>query len=328
MPNEIVPRTSSGLPAVPASDVVEAFLAGRKPRTLKSYKFDLSDFARFAGAPSEAAAAELLLAAGHGEANRVALAYLAHMKDRKPKLATATVARRLATLRSMVKFARMTGRVAWSLDVKSDRVKPYRDTSGPGDEGWSKIRTKARELASTPDTTRRPRMDRSKRDLALVLLLHNLGLRRGECVALDLDDVRLDESKVMVIGKGKTEEESLTLPHRTREALADWIETRGEEPGPLFVRMDPAADGGLQRLTGDSVWRMVKKLSKRAGLKREAKPHGLRHHAITSLDEKTNSNRTKMQRFSRHAKGDTLDSYIDNRRDDAGAMAQLLDDDE
>jgi integrase/recombinase XerC len=63
-------------------------------------------------------------------------------------------------------------------------------------------------------------------------------------------------------------------------------------------------------------------------MRREARPHGLRHHAITILDEKTHINTTMMQRFSRHAKGDTLDKYIDNRRDDAGAMAPLLDDDE
>ncbi len=326
MPNEIVPRPLPPLPAVSADDVLNEFLAGRNPRTLEAYKFDLSDFARFTGAPSEAAAIELLLAAGHGEANRVAMKYKAHMKDRK--LATATIARRLAALRSMVTFARTIGRIVWSLDVKSPRVTSYRDTSGPGNDGWAMIRATSRELASTPDTTRRPRADRSKRDLALVTLLHDLGLRRGECVALDLEDVRLDERKVMVIGKGKTEKTALTFPDKTRDILADWIATRGDEPGPLFIRMDPAAEGVLERLTGDSVCRMVKRLSKRAGLSREARPHGLRHHAITRLDEKTNSNTTKMQAFSRHAKRETLGKYIDNRRDDAGDMARLLADDE
>jgi integrase/recombinase XerC len=326
MPNEIVPRQSPPLPAASANDVLNEFLAGRNPRTLEAYKFDLGDFARFTGAPSEAAAIELLLVAGPGEANRVAIAYKANMVTRK--LATATIARRLAALRSMVRFARTTGRIVWALDVKSPRVTSYRDTSGPGNEGWGMIRAKSRELASTPDTTRRPRADRSKRDLALISLLHDLGLRRGECVALDLDDVRLDEFEVMVIGKGKTEKERHTLPEKTRNILADWIAIRGDKPGPLFIRMDPGAEGGLERLTGDSVCRMVKRLSKCAGLNREARPHGLRHHAITWLDEKTNSNRTKMKKFSRHAKGDTLDKYIDNRRDDAGDMARLLADDE
>jgi hypothetical protein len=49
----------------------------------------------------------------------------------------------------------------------------------------------------------------------------------------------------------------LTLPGPTAEALAAWLAFRGEEPGPLFTRLDP---GGRGRLTAASVYQIVRQL--------------------------------------------------------------------
>ena len=54
--------------------------------------------------------------------------------------------------------------------------------------------------------------------------MHDLGLRRGECVELDLADVELvDNPAVSIVGKGKTESKRLTLAPRPCAALHDWI---------------------------------------------------------------------------------------------------------
>ncbi len=325
MSNELVPVF--GPPTLPASttaDVVQSFLEGRNERTMRAYKLDLDDFARFVNAPGltatsrAAAAVEALLASGHGSANRTADAYRAHLAKRG--LAASTIARRLSALRAMVKVARRIGRVAWALDVEGPKSTPYRDTRGPGLDGWRTILAKATRMAVTPQ---------GKRDLALVRLMHDLGLRRGECIALDMADVSLDTNPatISIIGKGQTEQTRLTLPQRPREALRDWIATRGDEPGPVFVRLDPGAGAGLERLTGDSVCRMVRTLSRRAGLAREARPHGLRHQGITRLLDLVAGDVRKVQRFSRHAKIETVMRYDDARRDDAGHLAGLLGDD-
>ena len=117
-------------------------------------------------------------------------------------------------------------------------------SAGPGQDGWKKMVTKSRELASKPDKPGgRPAADRSKRDLALVRLMHDMGLRRGECIALDLADVSFEDSKVSVIGKGKSEPVQLTVPETTLKTLREWVAVRGDEPGPLFTRMDPGARG-------------------------------------------------------------------------------------
>jgi integrase/recombinase XerC len=259
-------------------------------------------------------AVELLLTAGQGNANAAALAYRTHLKERG--LAPATIARRLAALRGMVKLARTLGRVAWSLDIQGPKSDVYRDTSGPGLGGWRSMLEVAKASATTP---------RGKRNLAILRLLHDNGLRRGEAVSLDVDDVDLEGGTVAVIGKGKEQAVRLTLSDAARAALADWLEARGREPGPLFVRCD-GADGmpGPGRLDAGNVYRMVRAVGRRAGVTRGARPHGLRHLSISRLLDLTAGDVRRVQRFSRHSKIETLLRYDDNRRDDHGTLARML----
>jgi integrase/recombinase XerC len=163
------------------------------------------------------------------------------------------------------------------------------------------------------------------RDLAIIRLLHDLGLRRGELVALDLADVELvpGAASVAIVGKGQTEATHLTLPDPTRHALANWVERHGEEPGPLFVRLDRAASGP-DRLTDTAVFLVVRALGRKAGLSRPTRPHGLRHEAITRALDRTHGDIRTVQRFSRHADPKTLLRYDDCRRDLAGDVARLV----
>jgi integrase/recombinase XerC len=316
MSDELAIRSEASVPKL-SSDVLDAFLSGRNDNTLEAYAFDLEDFARFVDAASPGSAVDGLLAMGHGHANRVVLGYRAHLTDRK--LATATIARRIAALRSMVKLARQIGRVEWTLDVESPKVTKYRDTSGPGLEGWFKLRDKGKELAT--------KTAQGKRDIALLHLMHDSCLRRGECVGLDLVDVDLERGQVAIVGKGKSEREWLTISAQAKDALVQWIAARGDEPGPLFIRLDPAATG-IERITGDSVNRIVNKLGAKSGLKRKVRAHGLRHQGITRALDLTNGNVRMVQGLSRHADPRTLMKYDDSRRDDAGTLAQMLGNDQ
>jgi integrase/recombinase XerC len=325
--NELVPiepDAPGALAVGSTADVVAAWLSGRNPRTLRAYRFDLDDFARFVQAPSPAAAVEALLTGGHGLANRMALAYLANLKARD--LAPATIARRLAALRSLVKVARLIGRVTWSIDVESPKVTPYRNTAGPSQGVWKDIHDDARRRAGVP------RLEvEGKRNLALLLLLHDRVLRRGEAVALDLADVDLTAEpygSIDIVGKGKAESESITLNKRTRDALKDWIGVRGPDPGPLFIRLDRAAGDQPGRLSGDAVNRMVRRSSWWVGQERETRAHGLRHAGITRALDKTGGNVRTVKKFSRHAKIDTLLRYDDNRSDVAGDITRMFDDDD
>lgn len=288
--------------------LLDDFLSGRNERTLQAYRQDLEDFRAFVGTATPDDAAALLLSHGHGHANELALRFKAHLLERG--LAPATVNRRLAALRSLVKLARTLGFVPWSLEVANVRTEAYRDTRGPGRSGYRRLLD---ELDKRLDA-------KAVRDRAVVRLLYDVALRRGEVVSLDLEDVDLEAGTVAVLGKGKTERSTLSLPKLTVEALAAWLEVRGDEPGPLFVNFDRAGKGG--RLTGRSVARLVAELGKAVGL--DVRPHGLRHAAITEALDLTNGNARAVQRFSRHAKLETLLRYDDNRQDLGGEVAQLV----
>jgi len=288
--------------------IVESFLAGRTPRTLEAYRQDLQDFARFIGAENLDAAARLLLSRGRGPANETAHSYRADLLARG--LSPSTVNRRLAALRSLVKVSRLFGLSDFSLEVESVKSQGYRDTKGPGRDG---VRLLLNEISRKEDK-------KAKRDLALVRLLYDLGLRRGEAVALDLEDVDLKAGTVSIMGKGRTERESLTLPDPTKASLEGWISTRGPESGPLFVNFDRASKGS--RLTGRSVARILAEIGDAVGL--VVRPHGLRHAAVTEALDVTGGNVRKVQRFSRHKDLRVLTLYDDNRQDFGGEVARLV----
>ena len=165
MSNELVTlKIAAGLPALPGqADVAAAFLESLTAETRRAYGADLNDFARFLRMDDSAAAATMLWGLTRGQANAYALGYRTDMTTRG--LAPSTIRRRLSALRSIVAFARTIGEIDWSLDVKSPRVVPYRDTTGPGGDGWLAMLAKAK--ASAKLGTAKGGTAKGQRDLAL-----------------------------------------------------------------------------------------------------------------------------------------------------------------
>jgi integrase/recombinase XerC len=307
---ELVPYRPvlSSVPAVVEVDVVAAFLSGRNLLTIRAYRADLEDFATFVGVSTVEEAAEMLLGSRQGDANALALAWRTALVDRK--LAAATVNRRLAALRSLVKLGRRLGRVPWTLDVDNLQAQAYRDTRGPGRVGFMAMLGR---LADRTDA-------KAVRDRAIFRLLFNLGLRRAEVVSLDLEHVDLAAPSLSILGKGRTARELLTLPAVLVRALADWIAIRGSAPGPLFHGVHRGSTGA--RLTSCGLYRTVVETGRAAGVK--VRPHGLRHAAITEVLTLNNGNFRAAAKFSRHRSINILAVYDDAREDMAGAMAKLL----
>ena len=119
---------------------------------------------------------------------------------------------------------------------------------------------------------------------------------------------------------GPGQEVQLTRSEPTCAALAAWLAVRGDEPGPLFRPLDRSCRGG--RLSGTSLYRIVPRLGDRAGLK--ARPHGLRHAAITEALDLTGGDVRAVQRFSRHRNAQTLLRHDDSRQDLAGDVARRV----
>ena len=295
-----------------ADDLVAAFLAGRSAQTLDAYGRDLADFAAWCGAGAAEDAARALLSGTAGQANATALGYKAALIDRG--LAPATVNRRLASLRSLVAFGRTVGAINWGLSVTNERVISYRDTAGPGVEGF-----KAMLVA-----VERRQDAKGLRDRAILRTLFDLALRVSELVNLDLEHVDLQSGTVSIVGKGRRDRQTLTLSPAATMALRAWILARGQDDGPLFTNDDRAGQGS-GRLTRQGVHKLIHKLGADVGLK--VWPHGLRHTAITSavkLAQAAGIGLDEVRDYSRHADLKTLMIYRDRDRNVQGKLAGLV----
>jgi site-specific recombinase XerC len=166
----------------------------------------------------------------------------------------------------------------------------------------------------------------ARRDRAILALLFDLGLRRGELCGLDLADVeRNQESKpaaVWIKGKGHQEKQRLTVPAATGRILADWLEIRRAWAGALFHRLDGHLTTS-SRLSGTAVYLIVRQLGRAARVLRPVRPHGLRHSAATTAPDYGRDVRD-VQRFTRHKSLDMVLRYDDQLRDTAGEIADLL----
>jgi integrase/recombinase XerC len=291
-------------------DMFGLFLSGRSARTARAYERDLRDFASAMSVPSPCSALAHLLGGEAGAANKLALAYKAQMLARN--LAPATINRRLATLGSAAGLARTFGVVSWSLSVERMKVRALRDTRGPG---VNNVRKLIDAMAARTDAM-------TRRDLAIVRMLFDLGLRRSEVVTLDIEHLNLEASRVAVLAKGRVERELMTLPPETTSAIRSWIEVRGQHPGALFHNLDRAHKNRC-RLSDRSVARAVKRAGKLVGVV-ALRPHGLRHAAITHALDLTSGDVRSVQKFSRHADPKTLLRYDDNREDLAGRVAKMI----
>jgi integrase len=119
-----------------------------------------------------------------------------------------------------------------------------------------------------------------RRDLAIMLLLVRLGMRRGEVARLRLEDIDWRGGELVVCGKGPRVER-LPLPSDVGEALVAYLRDgrpSGTETRAVFMRVRaPRA-----AMTPYGITQVVVSASKRAGLG-EVTAHRLRHTAACEL---------------------------------------------
>ncbi len=124
-----------------------------------------------------------------------------------------------------------------------------------------------------------------RRDLAMVELLYGAGLRVGELVAINMDDLSLSERMLRVRGKGRKERLvpfgrcaagaiKNYLPHRSH-----WRRSIESDDDPVFVNQR----GG--RLSDRSVRRVLNTAVERTADLHRLHPHSLRHAFATHLLE-------------------------------------------
>jgi len=155
------------------------------------------------------------------------------------------------------------------------------------------------------------------RDAALLATLYAGGLRRSEAVALDLGDydpTYSDDAGALTVRHGKGHKQRLVYLHNGgRTAMGDWLALRGQEPGPLFLRVRKGGVRVQARLTDQAVLDILQRRCAQAGVK-VCSPHDLRRSMISDLLD-AGADISTVQKLAGHSNVTTTQRY--DRRGEA-----------
>jgi integrase/recombinase XerC len=270
-------------PVVPLMQEFHRYLSvehNASPHTLDAYRRDLTQFFAFLVHHLEAQAAispSPNLSSMANIDHRSVRAYLAELHQRG--LVSATVARKLAALRTYFKFLRREG-------VCTNTV--FDEIAVPRFHRKMPAFLSEQEMAHLLDHVEADSV-LQLRDLAILELLYAAGVRVSELTGLNRDDLDLEQRIMRVRGKGGKERllpigsaalvalqsylaryDQLAAPHQQVGRPLQWLQ-------PLFLN----ARGG--RLSVRSVGSIVARAASEIGQLQGISPHAFRHSFATHL---------------------------------------------
>ena len=127
----------------------------------------------------------------------------------------------------------------------------------------------------------------SQRDRAIIMLLWDSAGRVSEIMDLNTGSVQFDQYGAVVVVDGKTGMRRIRLIDSVPD-LQNWLNmhpNRDDPKAPLFVTTRNYGDAP-RRVDVRTVQNMLKTAAKRAGIKKNIHPHGLRHAKLTDLVKK------------------------------------------
>ena len=228
--------------------LVALWLHGRSEATQRAYAADLAAFFAHAQRPLHA----------------VTLGDMQAFQDALTGLATATQARRLSAVKSLLSFGHKTGYLPVNVGA-AIRLPKVRQTL-------------AERILDADAVHDMLALERGPRNKALLRLLYLGGLRISEACGLRVRDLseRGDAGQVTVFGKGGKTRAVLLKASLWQDLAA----LRGADPDAALFR---SREGGT--LDPSQVHRIVKAAAKRSGLPPAVSAHWLRHaHVSHALD--------------------------------------------
>jgi len=193
-----------------------------------------------------------------------------------------TVNRRLASLATLMKWAKESGQIEHDPTGNIHAV----PQTNPGPRYLDKKEQYALQRAIEKDMQlarlRYPKRWVSRqRDAAMVVFLLHTGLRLSEALTLQLGDVQLAERKGQVLvrqGKGGRVR-TVPLNVQARKALQEWLAVRPGSGSHVWVQVEGEPSDGL---SNRSVQRVLVRIGQDAGLE-HLTPHVLRHTFAKNL---------------------------------------------
>lgn len=143
-----------------------------------------------------------------------------------------------------------------------------------------KVTKKVKEAYSDEDLERLRDGCRYLRDLTILEFLFSTGMRIGELVKLNRNDIDFDERECIVLGKGDKERVTF-FDARTKLHLQEYLASRDDDNPALFVSIRKPAT----RITAGGMEIMMKRLGLRTNVD-HCHPHRFRRSCATTALEK------------------------------------------
>lgn len=143
---------------------------------------------------------------------------------------------------------------------------------------------------------------RESRDLAMIDLLYSTGMRVGELVNLNIEDIDLERRECVVYGKGD-KERRVYFDAKAKVHLKEYIESRKDEEAALFVTLNAPH----RRLKISGVEIRVRELGRSVALDR-IHPHKFRRTMATRAIDK-GMPIEQVQKILGHSQIDTTMQY-------------------
>jgi len=152
----------------------------------------------------------------------------------------------------------------------------------------------------------------AKRNDAILKLFYSSGIRIGELVNLDLEDLNLEESQIKVLGKGG-KEAYCPITREAAKALSAYLKARNRRHNSNNSALFISRAG--KRISKREIQRFIPRYAKQAGITKKVSPHTLRHSIATHLLNQGMDLRY-VQAFLRHASISSTQIYthVSNRR--------------
>lgn len=236
---------------------------GLAENTLAAYARDIRDFSAFLHQEQ--------LTLERVEAGTV-VSYLLFLQQQGR--AAATLARRLAVLRSFYRFL---------LQEELVSMDPIGDLPGPRLVRHLPRVLTVEEVSAILEQSAGPQ-PAGLRDRAMLELDYATGLRVSELLGLNVSDVHLAAGYVRCLGKGQKER---VVPFGS--VAKHWLEKYLEAGRPQLVKH--SRERGLflnragGRLSRQGFWKILKKYVRQASITKDISPHSLRHSFATHLLE-------------------------------------------
>jgi integrase/recombinase XerC len=256
------------------------------PHTLRNYASDLQQFHTYLNPPDS----PLVKLADID--HRVIREYLGYLHDQQ--LQKSSMARKLAALRSFLKFCAREGMVRENAArlVATPKL-PKRVPSILSAEEMNEFLDGLARVQA-PQAKRRPARSLQaaqasatlllQRDRAILELLYASGLRVSELTGLNVEDVDRQEHMLRVVGKGN-KERIIPYGSKAEEAIERYWpirakllgRSRGKDARAVFLNYEG------RRMGNRSVARVVKKYVRLMNVNGDLHPHSLRHAFASHL---------------------------------------------